>query len=283
VRRARSGLKDPRRPIGSFVFTGPTGVGKTELARALAEFLFQDEDAILRFDMSEYMDKASASRLLGAPPGYAGYDDAGQLTEAVRRKPYSVVLFDEIEKAHPDLFNVLLQLLDDGRLTDAKGRVADFKNTVVIMTSNLGAPSADEEPLPWEQLRARMLAALREEFRPELLNRIDELIVFHPLGEAEIKRVVTIMLQETARKLHAQRMSLAFSESATGAIVAAGFDPAYGARPLRRAIQREVENPLSRRLLRGEFKAGDAILVNHGLDGFSFTTRQAGHAQDPLV
>jgi ATP-dependent Clp protease ATP-binding subunit ClpA len=248
-------------------------VGKTELARALAEFLFQDEEAMLRFDMSEYMDKASASRLLGAPPGYAGYEDAGQLTEAVRRKPYSVVLFDEIEKAHPDIFNVLLQILDDGRLTDARGRTADFKNTVIILTSNLGAPAADEDPMPWEALRARMLGALREEFRPEFLNRIDETIVFHPLGQEELRRVVAIMLDQTARKLHAQHMSLAFSEAATDAIVAAGYDPAYGARPLRRAIQREIENPLARRLLHGEFQAGDAILVDHGPDGFTFAPR----------
>jgi ATP-dependent Clp protease ATP-binding subunit ClpA len=279
VRRARSGLKDPRRPIGSFIFTGPTGVGKTELARALAEFLFQDEEAMLRFDMSEYMDKASASRLLGAPPGYAGYDDAGQLTEAVRRKPYSVVLFDEIEKAHPDIFNVLLQLLDDGRLTDTKGRTADFKNTVIILTSNLGAPAADEEPMPWEQLRARMLGALREEFRPEFLNRIDETIVFHPLGQEELRRVVAIMLDQTARKLHAQHMGLAFSEAATEAVAAAGYDPAYGARPLRRAIQREIENPLARRLLHGEFQAGDAILVDHGPDGFTFSPRSSNIAK----
>ena len=270
VRRARAGLKDPRRPIGSFLFLGPTGVGKTELARALAEFLFDDEAAMIRLDMSEYMEKFSASRLIGSPPGYVGYEEGGQLTEAVRRHPYSVVLFDEIEKAHPDVFNMLLQVLDDGRLTDNKGRTVDFKNTVVIMTSNVGAeliPDAETMEKDYDAVEKRLMGALRQTFRPEFLNRIDETIVFHGLGRAELEQIVDLLLTHVRRLVEAQGMHLEVSEEARRLVVDAGYDPRFGARPLKRAIQRLIENPLSRELLRGSFAEGDTIHV--GVDGGS--------------
>ena len=265
VRRARAGLKDPRRPIGSFLFLGPTGVGKTELARALAEFLFDDEAAMVRLDMSEYMEKFSASRLVGSPPGYVGYEEGGQLTEAVRRHPYSVVLFDEIEKAHPDVFNMLLQVLDDGRLTDNKGRTVDFKNTVVIMTSNVGAeliPDAETMEKDYDAVENRLMGALRQTFRPEFLNRIDETIVFHGLGRKELEQIVDLLLTHVRRQIEGQGMHLEIAEDAKRFVADAGYDPRFGARPLKRAIQRLIENPLSRELLGGSFVEGDTIKVS---------------------
>jgi ATP-dependent Clp protease ATP-binding subunit ClpC len=265
VRRARAGLKDPKRPIGSFLFLGPTGVGKTELARALAEFLFDDESAMVRLDMSEYMEKFSVSRLVGSPPGYVGYEEGGQLTEAVRRHPYSVVLFDEIEKAHPDVFNMLLQVLDDGRLTDNKGRTVDFKNTVVIMTSNVGAeliPDSETMERDYEAVENRLMNALRQTFRPEFLNRIDETIVFHGLGRAELEQIAELLLAHVRLLVEGQGMRLEVSEEARRFVADAGYDPQFGARPLKRAIQRLIENPLSRELLGGAFREGDIIRVD---------------------
>lgn len=273
VRRAHSGLKNPKRPIGSFMFLGPTGVGKTELAKALAESLFDNEDAIIRIDMSEYMEKYSVSRLVGAAPGYVGYDEGGQLTEAVRRKPYSVILFDEIEKAHPDVFNILLQILDDGRLTDAQGRTVDFKNTVIIMTSNVGASNIkamgklgfsnglDKEEDDFAKTKERMLEEMRRTFRPEFLNRIDEIIVFHPLNEEHISQIVDLMLKDLRKRLAEKNMQLEFTAEAKEKLIKEGYDPAYGARPLRRAIQRLIEDPLAESLLGGQFTEGDTIEV----------------------
>jgi len=265
VRRARAGLKDPKRPIGSFLFLGPTGVGKTELARALAKFLFDDEAAMVRLDMSEYMEKFSVSRLVGSPPGYVGYEEGGQLTEAVRTHPYSVVLFDEIEKAHPDVFNMLLQVLDDGRLTDNKGRTVDFKNTVVIMTSNVGAeliPDAETMEREYDAVEARLMDALRQTFRPEFLNRVDETIVFHGLDRAELEQIVDLLLAHVRRQVEAQGMHLEISAEARRFVADAGYDPRFGARPLKRAIQRLIENPLSKQLLGGAFSAGDTVRVD---------------------
>jgi ATP-dependent Clp protease ATP-binding subunit ClpB len=262
VRAARAGLQDPNRPLGSFLFLGPTGVGKTETARALAEFLFDDEQALVRIDMSEYQEKHTVSRLIGAPPGYVGYEEAGQLTESVRRRPYSVVLFDEVEKAHPEVLNVLLQLLDDGRLTDAQGRTVDFRNTIVIMTSNLGSQWINEPGLSWDEIRERAIDAVRQHFRPELLNRIDEIAIFHPLGMEQIERIVEIQLRGLRKRLEDRKMSLELTEHANEVLARQGFDPVYGARPLKRAIQREIVQPLAMRLLQGEFRDGDSILVD---------------------
>jgi ATP-dependent Clp protease ATP-binding subunit ClpC len=278
VRRARAGLKDPRRPIGSFVFLGPTGVGKTELARALAEFLFGDENALVRIDMSEYSERHTVSRLVGAPPGYVGYEEGGQLSEQVRRRPYSVVLLDEIEKAHPEIFNVLLQILDDGRLTDAQGRTVDFKNTVLIMTSNVGAPQIEREtPLlgfravvdessenqrAYDRMRSQVMEELRRTFRPEFLNRLDEIIVFRALTRVQIEAIVDVLLERVRRELRGQGMDIDFTAPAKVLLAKEGFDPSYGARPLRRAIQRLVEDPLSDELLRGHFRHGDRVVVD---------------------
>jgi ATP-dependent Clp protease ATP-binding subunit ClpB len=261
VRRGRAGLSDPNRPIGSFLFLGPTGVGKTELARALAEFLFDDERAMIRLDMSEYMEKHTVARLIGAPPGYVGYDEGGQLTEAVRRRPYSVVLFDEIEKAHPDVFNVLLQLLDDGRLTDGQGRTVDFRNTVVIMTSNMGSHLFREYEKP-EKLRPLLMQELRNTLRPEFLNRIDEVVVFQPLGREEITRIVDIQLAHLRRRLEDRRIQLEVSETAKALLGREGYDPTFGARPLKRTIQRLVQDPLALKLLEREFVEGDTVTVD---------------------
>jgi ATP-dependent Clp protease ATP-binding subunit ClpB len=265
VRRARAGLKDPRRPIGSFLFLGPTGVGKTELARALAEFLFDDDQAMVRIDMTEYMEKFSVSRLVGAPPGYVGYDEGGQLTEAVRRRPYQVVLFDEIEKAHPDVFNILLQVLDDGRLTDSQGRTVDFRNTVLIMTSNVGSQyiaGLSGRDADYEAMKGQVMEALRLQFRPEFLNRIDEVIVFHALTEADLTAIVDLLLADLQRRLAGQDITLELSPAARRLIAREGTDPAYGARPLKRTIQRLVENPFARALLQGQFKPGDRVVAD---------------------
>jgi ATP-dependent Clp protease ATP-binding subunit ClpB len=262
VRAARAGLQDPNRPLGSFLFLGPTGVGKTETARALAEFLFDDEQAMVRIDMSEYQEKHTVSRLIGAPPGYVGYDEAGQLTEAVRRRPYSVVLFDEVEKAHPDVLNVLLQLLDDGRLTDAQGRTVDFRNTIVIMTSNLGSQWITEPGLSWDEIRERVTEAVQTHFRPELLNRIDEVVIFRPLGKAEIKEIVEIQLRSLRKRLTERKITLELTDAAKELVAREGFDPIYGARPLRRAIQKEIVQPLAMRLLRGEFHDSDQVRID---------------------
>ena len=269
VRRSRSGLKDPKRPIGSFIFLGPTGVGKTELARALAEFLFGDEEAMIRLDMSEYMERFAVSRLVGAPPGYVGYEEGGQLTEKVRRRPYSVVLFDEIEKAHPDVFNILLQVLEDGRLTDSLNRTVDFRNTVLIMTSNVGAPtlrktlgfgSSDEET-SYETMKERLLGDLKKTFRPEFLNRVDETIVFRSLTREELKQIVDLMLKEVKERLAEKKVDIEASSPAKEFLIDKGYDPTFGARPLRRAIQRYIENPLSEEMLKGNLKEGMTIKV----------------------
>jgi ATP-dependent Clp protease ATP-binding subunit ClpB len=271
IRRSRAGLSDPKRPIGSFIFLGPTGVGKTETARALAEFLFDDEQAMVRIDMSEYMEKHAVARLIGAPPGYVGFDEGGQLTEAVRRRPYSVVLFDEIEKAHPDVFNVLLQVLDDGRLTDSKGRTVDFKNTVLILTSNLGASNlatawADGEE-GFDEAKVRVMDELRKHFRPEFLNRVDDIVIFHPLGESQLTHIVDLRLKDLQAMLDARRITLTLTDAARAAIFKAGYDRAYGARPLKRAIQRLVQDPLAMRILDGRVLHGDRVTVDAAGNG----------------
>jgi ATP-dependent Clp protease ATP-binding subunit ClpB len=262
VRRARAGLQDPDRPLGSFIFLGPTGVGKTELARALAEFLFDDEKAMARIDMSEFMERHSVARLIGAPPGYVGYEEGGYLTEMIRRKPYSVILFDEIEKAHQDVFNLLLQILDDGRLTDGKGRTVDFKNTVIIMTSNIGSQWIRDLADNPDEMRRRITEALQGHFRPEFLNRVDETIIFNSLGMDEIKQIVELQLDELKARMKERKLDMDLSESAREYLAKEGFDPAYGARPLRRTIEKQVQNPLALKLLEGEFVEGDSIKVD---------------------
>ncbi|MGI8684685.1 MAG: AAA family ATPase, partial [Acidimicrobiales bacterium] len=270
IRRTRAGLKDPKRPSGLFIFLGPTGVGKTELAKALSEFLFGDESALIQLDMSEYMEKHTVSRLVGSPPGYVGYEEGGQLTEAVRRKPFSVVLFDEIEKAHPDVFNTLLQILEDGRLTDAQGRSVDFKNTVLIMTSNLGTAdlrkasigfAKTSESVTYERMKEKVNDALKQHFRPEFLNRIDEVIVFHELTKEEVTEIVDLMIKRVRNQLEGQGLGFELTQDAKMFLADKGYDPTLGARPLRRAIQTYIENPLSERILVKEFHAGVTIVV----------------------
>ncbi len=281
VIRARSGLKDPNRPIGSFIFLGPTGVGKTELARALAEFLFDDERAMIRIDMSEYQEKHTVARLVGAPPGYVGYEEGGQLTEAVRRRPYAVVLFDEIEKAHHDVFNVLLQILDDGRLTDGQGRTVDFKNTIVIMTSNIGSQRILEHRgggangAAYERMQEAVLEEMRRHFRPEFLNRVDEIIVFHSLTEEQLKQIVEIQLGRLRERLGDRHITLQLTEAARANLVHTGYDPHYGARPLKRAIQKKIETPLGRLLLKGEVRDGQTVIVDGDPDGGELTFKPA--------
>ena len=274
IRRGRVGLKDPKRPVGSFIFSGPTGVGKTELSKALAEALFGDENQMIRLDMSEYMEKHSVSRLVGSPPGYIGYDEGGQLTEKVRRKPYTVVLFDEIEKAHPDVFNMLLQILDDGRLTDSTGRTVDFKNTVIIMTSNVGAreivdpkklgfgSSEESAARDYENMKKNVLSELKKTFRPEFLNRVDEIIVFHPLTRNEIGQIAQLMLKEVSARLKARNITVSYTDEAKEYIAEKGFDKTYGARPLKRAIQEMVEDRLAEEILDGRIKEGDTVKVD---------------------
>ncbi|MDX1804877.1 MAG: AAA family ATPase, partial [Alcanivorax sp.] len=264
VRRSRAGLSDPNRPNGSFLFLGPTGVGKTELCKALANFLFDTEEAMVRIDMSEFMEKHSVARLVGAPPGYVGYEEGGYLTEAVRRKPYSVVLLDEVEKAHPDVFNILLQVLDDGRLTDGQGRTVDFRNTVVVMTSNLGSDliqklAGDND---YEAMKAAVMEVVGNHFRPEFINRVDETVVFHPLAQEQLKGIASIQLDYLRKRLAEREVHLDLSDAALTKLVEAGFDPVYGARPLKRAIQQQLENPLAQALLKGEFAQGDTVRVD---------------------
>ncbi|MBU0790567.1 MAG: AAA family ATPase, partial [Gammaproteobacteria bacterium] len=270
IRRSRAGLSDPNRPIGSFLFLGPTGVGKTELCKALAGFLFDSEDAMVRIDMSEFMERHSVSRLIGAPPGYVGYDQGGTLTEAVRRHPYSVILLDEVEKAHPDVFNVLLQVLDDGRLTDGQGRTVDFRNAVVVMTSNLGSSLIQElmgksgTDSDYAAIKEAVMAVVGQHFRPEFINRIDESVVFHPLGSREIRAIAAIQTQRVIQRLAERGMTLRFTDAALDRLAEAGFDPVYGARPLKRAIQHQVENPLASEVLAGRFASGDVVTADAG-------------------
>ncbi len=288
IRRSRAGLKDPRRPIGSFLFLGPTGVGKTELARTLAQFLFDDEDAMVRLDMSEYQERHTVSRLIGAPPGYIGYEEGGQLTEAVRRRPYRVILLDEVEKAHPEVFNTLLQIMDDGRLTDGHGRTVNFKNTIIIMTSNAGvelikregalgfAVKSDAETLrrhSYEEMREKVLGEVRKVFRPEFINRLDEIIVFHELSEEDLRKIVDLMAKDLQKRLVDRKVNLELTDAAKSWLAKTGFDPVYGARPLRRAIERFVENPLSAKILRGECSPGDTVVVDLSGDNLTFTVK----------
>ncbi|HEX9365267.1 MAG TPA: AAA family ATPase, partial [Vicinamibacterales bacterium] len=282
IRRARAGLQDPNRPLGSFIFLGPTGVGKTELARALAEFMFDDEHSIIRVDMSEYQEKHTVSRLIGAPPGYIGYDESGQLTEAVRRRPYAVVLFDEVEKAHPEVLNVMLQLLDDGRLTDGQGRTVDFKNTVVIMTSNVGshliADAAVKGDMMDDIVRHEVMDALRSHFRPEFLNRVDDIIIFHALSKAELRQIIDIQLKGLVKRLEDRKIRVELSEKAKDLIIAEAYDPTYGARPLKRTIQRRILDPLAVRVLQGDFREGDTVRIDVKGGELVFNKAEAGVA-----
>jgi len=290
IRRGRAGLKDPKRPIGSFIFLGPTGVGKTELARTLAWFLFDDENTMVRLDMSEYQEKHTVSRLIGAPPGYVGFEEGGQLTEAVRRRPYRVILLDEIEKAHPEVFNTLLQILDDGRLTDGHGRTVDFKNCIIIMTSNAGvelikremsigfATPKDEakaKKQSYEAMKEKVMAEVKKTFRPEFLNRLDEIIVFHELTEEQLRHIVELMVKDLQKRLAERKLGIELTEEAKSWLAKEGYDPTFGVRPLRRVIERYVENPLSTKLLRGEFKEGDTVKVDLGDEGLTFTSKVA--------
>jgi ATP-dependent Clp protease ATP-binding subunit ClpB len=265
IQRSRAGLSDPNRPIASFIFLGPTGVGKTELAKALASFMFDTEEAMVRIDMSEYMEKHAVARLIGAPPGYVGYEEGGQLTEAVRRRPYAVILFDEIEKAHPDVFNVMLQILDDGRVTDAQGRTVDFKNAIIIMTSNIGSQfilDVAGDDTRYIEMQERVLDAMRTSFRPEFLNRIDEVIIFHGLKKEELREIVKLQVKRLESRLAERKISVKLSELALDLIADIGYDPVYGARPLKRAIQRELETRIAKAILRGEYQDGDTIFID---------------------
>jgi ATP-dependent Clp protease ATP-binding subunit ClpB len=281
IRRSRAGLSDPNRPYGSFLFLGPTGVGKTELTKALASFLFDSEEAMIRIDMSEYMEKHSVARLIGAPPGYVGYEEGGHLTERVRRKPYSVILMDEVEKAHPDVFNVLLQVLDDGRLTDGHGRTVDFRNTVIIMTSNLGSQMiqemAGEEN--YDRMKSSVMEIVGQHFRPEFVNRIDEIVVFHPLDREQLRNIARIQVHYLHDRLRSRDMDLELSDAAVDKLAAVGFDPVYGARPLKRAIQTMIENPLAREILSGKFVPGDVIRVDVQDDELVFNKSRRADAQ----
>ncbi|MEH2289921.1 ATP-dependent chaperone ClpB [Nostoc sp.] len=286
IRRARAGMKDPSRPIGSFLFMGPTGVGKTELARALAQFLFDSDDAIIRLDMSEYMEKNSVMRIVGSPPGYVDSERGGQLTEAVRRKPYSVILLDEVEKAHPDVFNIFLQMLDDGRITDGLGRTADFRNTVIVMTSNIGSEhildiSGDDSK--YEKMQKRVMDALRSHFRPEFINRLDDIILFHALSRTEMRHIIRIQLKRVENLLREQKIFFEISQSACDHLVESGYDPVYGARPLKRAIQREVENPLATKLLENTFISGDTIIIDKNENGLSFSKKMLAKVSVPQI
>jgi ATP-dependent Clp protease ATP-binding subunit ClpB len=280
VRRARAGLQDPNRPIGSFMFLGPTGVGKTELTKALAEFLFDDEAALLRIDMSEYMEKHSVARLIGAPPGYVGYEEGGALTEAVRRRPYQVVLFDEIEKAHPDVFNVLLQVLDDGRLTDGQGHTVDFRNTLIVMTSNLGSEFLVNQPegQDTDAVRDQVMAVVRASFRPEFLNRVDEIILFHRLQRRDMVKIVDIQMARLAKLLEDRKIAITLEPSAREWLAEKGWDPAYGARPLKRVIQKAVQDPLAELVLSGNIKDGDRVTISAGKQGLTFNGKLAAAA-----
>jgi ATP-dependent Clp protease ATP-binding subunit ClpB len=280
VRRARAGLQDPHRPIGSFMFLGPTGVGKTELTKALAEFLFDDEAALIRIDMSEYMEKHSVARLIGAPPGYVGYEEGGALTEAVRRRPYQVVLFDEIEKAHPDVFNVLLQVLDDGRLTDGQGHTVDFRNTLIVMTSNLGGEVLVNQPegQDTDAVREQVMAIVRASFRPEFLNRVDEIILFHRLQKSEMSRIVDIQMQRLSKLLEDRKIAITLDPSARDWLADKGWDPAYGARPLKRVIQKSVQDPLAEMILAGRLKDGEKVAISAGKQGLAFNGEVAAAA-----
>ena len=288
IRRSRAGLSDPNRPIGSFIFLGPTGVGKTETARALAEFMFDNEQSMVRIDMSEYMEKHSVARLIGAPPGYIGFDEGGQLTEAVRRRPYSVVLFDEIEKAHPDVFNVLLQVLDDGRLTDSKGRTVDFKNTVVIMTSNLGAHLLQGEALTsesaFEKAREQVMEVLRQSFRPEFLNRVDDIVIFRPLSEEQLSHIIDLRLEDLKRLLRDRKIEIELTDAARHQLLTSGYDRAYGARPLKRAIQRLIQDPLALKILDGEIMNGDRVVADADprSKGLHFEVAERGGVKIPV-
>jgi ATP-dependent Clp protease ATP-binding subunit ClpB len=277
VRRARAGLQDPHRPIGSFMFLGPTGVGKTELTKALAEYLFDDETALLRIDMSEYMEKHSVARLIGAPPGYVGYEEGGALTEAVRRRPYQVILFDEIEKAHPDVFNVLLQVLDDGRLTDGQGHTVDFRNTLIVMTSNLGSEYLANQPegQDTDAVRDQVMAVVRANFRPEFLNRIDEIILFHRLKRSEMTKIVDIQMTRLAKLLEDRKITIELEPTAREWLADKGWDAAYGARPLKRVIQKSVQDPLAEMILSGQIKDGEKVVISAGKQGLTFNGKLA--------
>jgi ATP-dependent Clp protease ATP-binding subunit ClpB len=271
VRRARAGIADPNRPTGSFLFLGPTGVGKTELAKALAEFLFDDERAMIRIDMSEYSEKHSVARLVGAPPGYVGYEEGGQLTEAVRRRPYSVVLLDEVEKANPEVFDILLQVLDDGRLTDGQGRTVDFRNTILILTSNMGSQFLIDQSEPYDVRKEQVMAVVRQHFRPEFLNRLDALVMFNPLDKAELERIARLQVEQLQKRLDDRRITLDITDEALQWLVNKGYEPAYGARPLRRLVQTAIGDPLAKEILAGDVRDGDTVVIGTVPDGAHLT------------